>query len=177
MPPWRWGDPWGSCTSGPRERCHGCSTTQVPPGTDQRAGDRSARRHGFAMAAAPSTPQAPPRFPTPALQPHHPPPHLRHVPWLCSMGTTRSPTRTRVTRGPTASTSPTPSWPGMPGTAKRRGYLPSMVLMSLGLTGACGVGGWVGGWDRKGEAGGSGWSVGCQRCLRWWFEGRNQQNK
>lgn len=43
------------------------------------------------------------------------------------------------TLGPTASTTPTPSWPGTPGSSGVNGYLPSMVLMSEGLMGACRV--------------------------------------
>jgi hypothetical protein len=48
-------------------------------------------------------------------------PWERHVPWECSMGTTRSPMRILDTRLPTARTTPTPSWPGDAGRAGRRG--------------------------------------------------------
>ena len=66
-------------------------------------------------------------------------PWVLHVPWLCSIGTHRSPTRRRVTFGPTAWTTPTPSWPGVAGSSGWRGYLPSIVLISAGLIGACNV--------------------------------------
>lgn len=48
-----------------------------------------------------------------------------------------SPARMRVTLAPTAATTPTPSWPGVPGRSGLRGYLPSIVFMSDGLMGAC----------------------------------------
>lgn len=53
------------------------------------------------------------------------------------MGTQRSPGRKRVTFEPTAETTPTPSWPGEAGSSGARGYLPSIVLISEGLIGAC----------------------------------------
>jgi hypothetical protein len=43
----------------------------------------------------------------------------------------------RGTFEPTASTWPTPSWPGTPGSCVAMGYLPSIVLMSEGLMGDC----------------------------------------
>lgn len=41
------------------------------------------------------------------------------------------------TLAPTDTTSPTPSWPGTPGSGGEMGYLPWTVLMSEGLMGAC----------------------------------------
>jgi hypothetical protein len=45
----------------------------------------------------------------------------------------------RCTSLPTSRTTPTPSFPGTAGSGGLMGYFPSMVLISDGLMGACGL--------------------------------------
>jgi len=63
----------------------------------------------------------------------HPEMQCSHVPQaVCSHGiATRSPSATRVTFGPTASTMPTPSWPGMNGGVGLTGQSPRQAWMSV----------------------------------------------
>lgn len=77
------------------------------------------------LAAGESAPMPtpPPRAPGPAQsRPHHPFP----------LAGTQC-----ITSSPTASTSPTPSLPGVPGRSTEMGYFPSTVLTSEGLMGDC----------------------------------------